>query len=110
MKILKVIDALQTLTGAKIVDKDIADILGIARETFSRKKAKNEALKPNQVAKIEQAYKEMGYNINLKSFSIENEAKDSSLVKIVEEICERVIEKKITREFIEDLLADKAKN
>jgi DNA-binding LacI/PurR family transcriptional regulator len=105
MKILKLLDALQTLTEAKIVDKDIADILGITRETFSRKKAKNEALKPSQVAKIEQAYKELGYNINLKSFSIENETKDPSFIKMIEKICERIIEEKITPKFIAEQLA-----
>lgn len=75
MYILEVLNALQVLTKSKIVNKKIAEILDIDPATLSRKKKANEMLTPDEVIKLEQAYKKMGYKFSLIShFSSSGEA------------------------------------
>lgn len=102
---------LQNLTNAKITQTEIGHALQKTRSDINAKAKRNTELKLSEIQQLEKYFSDKySLSISLVNKRFANEFIESSeLVEGIEKICEQVIEKKITAEFIEQLLANKAK-
>ena len=105
---------LQNLTSAKITQTEIGHALQKTRSDISAKAKRNTELRLSEIQQIEEYFSDK-YSLNISL--INNRATNINLQQkklmesadfniFIEKICERVIEKKITTEFIKGLIKE----